>query len=163
MSNTLISVKFDITKVVDPKKLQRVIINKLNMVGEAARVDFVATTNTWNHKPKFVREVVDAETVAVGTDDAIWAMLDVGTKPHIIRVKHAKALRFAWNGKGSYGAKTKPNYLGSKNAKYPTTINYRKQVKHPGTKARLWTNTVLEKYQRLLPIIVQRAIAVELN
>lgn len=163
MSTTFVKVVFDITQIADPAKLQRAIINKLHMTGEAARVDFVATTNTWNHKPKFTRTDVDAETIAVGTDDAVWSMLDVGTKPHIIRVKRAKALRFAWNGFGSYGAKTRPGFLGSKNAKYPTTINYRKQVKHPGTKARIWTDTAVIKYQKLLPVIVQRAISVEMN
>jgi asparagine N-glycosylation enzyme membrane subunit Stt3 len=163
MSSTFIKVTFDINQIADPVKLQRAITNKLKMTGEAARVDFVATTNTWNHKPKFVASIVDPETVAVGTDDAVWGMLDVGTKPHIIRVKRAKALRFAWNGFGSYGAKTRPGFLGSKNAKYPTTINYRKQVKHPGTKARIWTGTAIIKYQKLLPTIVQRAISVEMN
>lgn len=163
MSTTFVKVVFDITKIADPVKLQRAIINKLHMTGEACAADFEATTNTWNHKPKFTRTDVDAETIAVGTDDAVWGMLDVGTKPHIIRVKRAKFLRFAWNGYGSYGAKTRPGFLGSKNAKYPTKINYRKQVKHPGTKARIWTDTAVIKYQKLLPVIVQRAISVEMN
>jgi hypothetical protein len=163
MSTTFVKVIFDITKIADPVKLQRAIINKLQITGNACAADFEATTNTWNHKPTFTSVIVDEETVAVGTDDDVWSMLDVGTKPHIIRVKRAKALRFAWNGFGSYGAKTRPGFLGSKNAKYPTTINYRFKVKHPGTKARIWTDTAVIKYQRLLPIIVQRTISVEMN
>jgi hypothetical protein len=164
MSTTFVKVIFDITKIADPAKLQRAIINKLRITGGACAADFEATTNTWNHKPTFTSVIVDSETVAVGTDDNIWSMLDVGTKPHIIRPKNAKALRFPWGGFGSYKAKTRPGFLGSKNSSMKNgKMQYRKFVKHPGTKARIWTDTAVIKYQKLLPIIVQRAISVEMN
>lgn len=130
----------------------------MKSAAESLRVDFVATTNTWNHKPKFQRYDIGKLQYIIGTDDKIWAMLERGTRPHIIRIRRAKALRFNWDGYGSYGAKTRPDFLGSKNARYPKTPQRRIQVKHPGTKARNWIETAQLKYEKLLPKIVQRSI-----
>ena len=87
--------------------------------------DFGATTATWKHKPKFVREV-DAGSrgrgkpvqVLVGTDDEIYRYVDEGTKPHPIFAgiytgkSNKKALAFQWGGRGSYKAKTSPGVIG---------------------------------------------------
>jgi hypothetical protein len=130
----------------------------MKSASESLRVDFVATTNTWKRKPKFERYEIGTLQYIIGTDDPIWAMLERGTRPHIIRIRRARFLRFNWDGYGSYGAKTRPNFLGSKNARYPKTPQRRIQVKHPGTEARNWIDTAQQKYQKLLPKIVQRSI-----
>lgn len=148
----------------NPEGVRRAILNVMRDTAEAARVDFVATTNTWNHKPKFERkEQRDGVIQQVSTDDSVWGMLERGTRPHIITVKRARFLRFAWDGYGSYGAKTKPGLLSSKGAKYPNRINYRKSVNHPGTKAREWRAAAIKKYSRLMQGIMNRAIAYEMR
>ena len=148
----------------NPDGLRRAILNTMRDTAEAARVDFVATTNTWDHKPTFERKELDGGTTQqVYTTDEVWGMLERGTRPHIIMVKRAKFLKFAWDGYGSYGAKTKPGLLSSKNARYPTEMNYRKSVNHPGTKAREWRAAAIRKYSKLMQGIMNRAIAYQIR
>lgn len=141
-----------------PDMLLKAVDTGMKATAEALRVDFVATTNTWRTKPKFVSTKAAELTYTVSTDNPIWAMLERGTKPHIIRIRRARFLRFQWDGYGSYGAKTKPNFLGSRAARYPKTPQRRIQVRHPGTKARNWIETAQDKYEKLLPKIVQRSV-----
>lgn len=145
------------------KGLERALKNAARMGGEQVRADFVATTNTWKHKPKFERKDIAVGSVEVSTEDKIWVMLDAGTRPHIIVPKRAKALRFAWDGFGSYGAKTKPRWLSSRKGRSPKNIVFRKRVKHPGTEARQWVDTAAEKWSSEWPRTVQRALQVELK
>lgn len=154
--------------VIVPPKLEakRVIRALRNGMSNAARdvvADFKTTTATWKHQPEFkVTEVSAAEWI-ISTDDKVWSMLDDGTKPHIIRPKRAKLLRFQWGGQGSYKAKTKPGYLGSSKGKVSGPIVFRKQVRHPGTKPRKWTDAAKVKWDRELGDIVQRAISTEVS
>lgn len=155
------------TAIVPPKLEAKRLIRALrNGMSNAARdvvVDFKTTTATWKHQPNFkVTEVSAAEWI-ISTDDSIWAMLDDGTKPHIIRPKRAKVLRFQWGGRGSYKAKTRPGYLGSNKNSVLGPIVFRKQVRHPGTKARKWTDAAKVKWDRQLGDIIQRAINTEVN
>jgi hypothetical protein len=86
-------------------------------------------------------------------------MLDAGTKPHEIKPRRAKALRFAYGGKGSFRAKTVPGQLRSNKGRKPTgPIVFRKKVRHPGTKPREWVKTAQEKWEKLSGGVIQRAI-----
>lgn len=147
----------------DGKAIERILRNSSRMAGEQVRADFGATTNTWSKKPKFDRIDVSPGVVEVSTENPIWIMLDAGTKPHIIVPRRAKILRFAWDGPGSYGAKTKVGWLSSRNAKYPKSIVYRKRVRHPGTAARQWVDTATKKWADEWPATVQKALQVELK
>lgn len=149
--------------LVDPKKLIRALRNGMSNAAEDVVVDFETTTATWKHKPNFKATEVSAAEWIISTDDKIWAMLDDGTKPHIIRPKRAKRLRFQWGGVGSYRAKTRPGYLGSNKGGIKGPIVYRKQVRHPGTVARKWTKAAEDKWNNELGDIVQRAINSELT
>jgi hypothetical protein len=146
----------------DPKKLLRALRNGMKNVAADVKVDFVTTTRTWKHKPKFeITEVSEAEWI-VSTDDSIWAMLDAGTKPHIIRPKRAKRLRFQWGGPGSYRPKSRPGYLGSNKGGIKGPIVFRRQVRHPGTAPRKWTDAAKVKWDAQMGDIIQRAIDTEL-
>lgn len=147
----------------DSKKMKNVITNTLRGIAKSVAVDFKTTTYTWKRPIDFDIKEINDGSISVGTDNKIWAMLDAGTKPHRIVPKNAKWLVFRWDGKGSYGAKTRPRFLGSKNARYPKRMNYRKVVNHPGMQAREFTNTAVDKYARLMPQIMARAIAYEMN
>jgi len=150
-------------KLIDPKKLIRALRNGMADAAEDVVVDFETTTETWKHKPAFKTTEISAAEWIISTDDAIWSMLDQGTKPHVIRPKRAKRLRFQWGGFGSYKAKTRPGYLGSNKGGIKGPIVYRKQVRHPGTVARKWTTAAEEKWNKELGDIVQRAINAELT
>jgi hypothetical protein len=144
--------------IIDTKRMQSIITNQMRMVAKSVQVDFVATTLTWKRRPDFVISEPDESTIVIGTDNDIWYMLNVGTRPHIIRIKNAKWLAFRWDGFGTFRAKTVPRQFRSNKGYVGRKWNYRKQVRHPGHKAREYTDAAREKYQRLLPVIIQRAI-----
>jgi hypothetical protein len=157
----LMEIQIPRSLAIDVKGLTKAIKDGIDATAEACRVDFVATTNTWKHKPKFIVKPESPMSRIIYTDDDVWNMLEVGTRPHIIKPKptnRSGMLRFAWDGFGSYGAKTTPGSLSSKNARYPKKIVRRRFVKHPGTKARKWTIVAKQKYAKLMPKIMQRAI-----
>lgn len=161
MKRRLMEVQIPRSLAVDVNRLAKALTDGLDATTEAVRVDFVATTNTWKHKPKFIVKRETPTSRIIYTEDDVWNMLEVGTRPHIIRPKptnRSGMLRFKWDGFGSYGAKTKPGSLSSKGARYPTTPVRRRVVKHPGTKARRWTIAAKDKYRTLMPRIIQRAI-----
>lgn len=142
----------------DPMKLVKSIDVGMRSVAEAIAADFDATTNTWRNRPDFKVTRKGFATFRISTNHFVWGLLNFGTKPHIIRPRRAKMLRFAWDGKGSYGAKTSVRWLGSRNARYPSTIVYRRIVRHPGTEARDWIGAVADKYDTIAYKVVQRAI-----
>lgn len=146
------------TQIIDTAKLKTVITNQLRMVGKSVKVDFMATTYTWRRKPDFTIVEPNDSTIVIGTDNDIWFMLNVGTRPHIIRIKNAKWLAFRWDGFGTFKAKTVPRQFRSNKGYIGKRWNYRKSVRHPGHRAREYTDAAREKYQKLLPLIMQRAI-----
>ena len=81
--------------------------------------------------------------VRVYTTDEVWNYLDKGTRPHVIRAKRAKNLRFR---AGPYTPKTIPGRLVSGRGGYaagPWVST--PEVMHPGTEARNWTKMIMEK------------------
>lgn len=75
-------------------------------------------------------------SVSAGAKHARW--VEYGTKPHIIRAKRAKALRFEQNG----------------------TVRFAKWVKHPGTKPRPFMQRARDKaeplFHRLCSEVIDR-------
>lgn len=161
MKKRLMEIQVNLSQFKNPELFARAIQNGFRAVTEAIRADFKATTNTWNHKPKFERKTRGFANMEIVTDDKIWIMLNQGTKPHLILPKptnKSQRLRFKWDGFGSYGAKTKPKFLGSRSARYPKTPVSRRMVRHPGTKARDWIGTAQTKWNKLMPGRIQDAI-----
>lgn len=119
---------------------------------EAAQKDMESTTATWKHKPDFViKEQKDG--FLVGTDDAVWNMLDKGTPRHVIRAKRGRFLRF---GRG-FGAKTRPGFIGSTSGTSASGAVFKREVNHPGTTARAWSKLIAAKYRvQMLRFIQQR-------
>jgi hypothetical protein len=145
--------------IIDERKVKMAITNTLRGAAKSIKVDFIATTMTWSKRPSFVTVQPSESVVAVGTDNPIWGMINAGTKPHIIRVKNAKWLRFQWDGKGSSRAKTIPRQFRSNKGKSGKRWNFRKSVNHPGFPAREYDSAAIEKYEQIIPTIMSRAIA----
>lgn len=121
------------------------ITQELNkMLDQAARETlgkFAATTATWNHKPKFE---VDKEPAArvVGTNDKIYEIVsETGSRPHLIRPRGARALRF----REGYRAKTRRGVLGSSSGGATGSTVFGKSVQHPGFEAREFVKTIQEQ------------------
>jgi len=139
-----------------------------NEAAKDIQKDFEATTKTWNHKPKFVKEV-DVKTspvqVLVGTDDEIYRYVDEGTKPHPIFAgiytgkSNKKALAFQWGGKGSYRAKTSPGVIGSKAGGPSGPFVAFPYVMHPGTKPRNFDITIQKKWEPKFKRLMEAAMS----
>lgn len=77
----------------------------------------LATTRTWDHKPKFditITQQANDYIVAAGTDDKRYLWIDEGTgiygsKHQTIKPKRSKYFRFQVGGQ----LKSRPDYIGS--------------------------------------------------
>ena len=142
-------------KPFDTAKMKGVIISTLNAQAKAIKVDFDVTTQTWQHRPEFKITSPSEYTREISTNDSIYAMLEGGTKPHVIRPKSARGiLRFTT----PFRSKTLPSeiasYAGSKGSKQVVA----RVVHHPGTAARNWTKVIKAKWDAQIGPIFQRAI-----
>jgi len=107
----------------------------------------------WKHKPGFAsKKHIQFDSIAIsvyptGKHKDIWIFVDQGTKAHKIAAKNAPNLVFPWGGPGSYVSKTlaKParTVRGGGYVKNPT-MQFRKQVQHPGIQAREFTKEIAE-------------------
>jgi hypothetical protein len=125
----------------------------LRDAAEAAQKDYESTTKTWTHQPTFVIQKI-AIGYKVATDNDIWQMLDVGTKPHDI-VASKIALRFP----GGFRAKTQPGVLGSTSGGASGGAVFRRKVHHPGTKARGWSKLIAKEWRGRVAGMVQKRIS----
>lgn len=151
-------------RVVVPKelfntaKLKRAIENALTGEAKAVKVDLDTTTQTWKHRPAFTIDRDEGRRV-VATDDEVYGFVDEGTDAHLIVAKSpTKPLTFGIGGR----PKTAPRVIGSRPGAKGSTIVRAQVVHHPGTSAREFTDTVKEKWDRILPDQLQRAIDSEL-
>lgn len=140
--------------VAQPDKLARAVANALDGAAKGALVDFKVTTQTWQHQPDFAIDEPSADRRVVGTDDDIYGFVSGGTKPHII-VAHGKALAFPG---GGFRPKSRPGYIGSNKGSKGGAVVFRPKVSHPGTAPREFDEAIADKWQKELPVTMQRAI-----
>lgn len=114
------------------------------------------TVNTWEDpKPQFKIQIGSNQyVVSIGTDNKLWAMLNEGTEPHIIRPRKAKRLAFQTGGL----PKTFPRQLISSTGGQGYHWTFATEVHHPGTKAREWTQTAAKKLRPQLKRDMNAAI-----
>ena len=142
----------------DPQRMERTINNGLDGAAKAAQVDFNVTTQTWDHDVEFTIEEAPGERI-ISTDDEIYGYVNDGTPAHIIEAKNGKSLAFGVPHK----AKTAVRVIGSSAGSRGTTIVKRKRVRHPGTDAREFDETIAQKWRDLLPVTLQRSIDSEVS
>lgn len=141
-----------ITRLFDSETLTRVLLAE----AEAVQADYQKTVKTWTNKPVFKIKPEGKFAVFVGTSDTIYGYVELGTRPHIIRPKRAKALRF--NSAG-FKPKTTPSQLTavSGSPASPPTV-YTQEVNHPGTQARNFTPKIAKRAQSRLSRAAQIAL-----
>jgi hypothetical protein len=144
--------------VLDGRAFDRAINNGLQASAEAAREDFRVTTQTWKTDVRF-RIVKGRFARTVATSNKIYGYVNDGTRPHIIRPRRARALRF----RTPYRAKTRVGKISSRRGGYGDTVVYTRIVQHPGTKARGFAKAIQQKWRELLPRTMQRAIDSEVR
>lgn len=143
----------------DPKAMARAIENTLTAAARSAKVDFGVTTRTWTDRPKFIIVRLKYERI-VGTDSKVYLYVTRGTRPHKIKAKQVRMLTFKV---GGFRAKTRPGWIGSNKGAQGQDWRSAREVDHPGTKARDFEKTIGEKWQKELPVLMQKAIDAEFS
>lgn len=134
--------------------------------GQELRTDHEKVVRDWVHKPTFRAEldtraaVRTVKIVPKGVHKAIWYYVDRGTKPHIIRAKNKPFLAF----QTGYSARTAPvAKFGVGTGQKFGAWRRKKEVNHPGTKARKFTETFLKELSPPFPDRIQAAVKRGLN
>lgn len=120
--------------------------------------DLQATTRTWKHKPKFAIFVDENATgfmVSAGTNDAIYGYVDEGTKPHDIKPKRSKYLRFS----SGYKAKTRVGIIGSQEGGSFGDSVFSQGVHHPGFPGRHFAVLIAKRRQKTIEQEIDQALA----
>lgn len=134
---------------INEKAMLDELTKEMKGIGEGIAKDFEATTKTWEHKPKFSRELQSGPTrirAYVWTIDEIYGYVNSGTKPHRIVPKRSRVLSFPG---GQYRAKTSPGVIGSSSGGSSGGQVFSRGVRHPGTKARDFEGTIEKKWHGL--------------
>ena len=143
---------------ISTRQLRVVMRDALEEVGKRIVKDYQRTTRTWDHKPQFLMEVNTSHNqyeVMVGTDDEIYGYVDWGTKPHEIRAKNAKYLRF-WS---RSTPKTTPGHLGSGMGRKGGELTFRQRVWHPGIKPRRFSETIHKRASKYARAIIEKRLS----
>lgn len=146
-----------IKKFMDPRKVARAVENGLTGEAKIVKTDFDTTTQTWKSRPEFTTQSSPGKRI-VSTDNEIYGYVDGGTPAHVITAKGPGPLVF---GVPSH-AKTTPRVIRSGPGGAGSTIVRARQVDHPGTAPRLFSETIAEKSEDRLANTIQRAIDAEL-
>lgn len=127
-----------------------------------ARQKLDAVVATWSNQPGF--EITARDTgKTLGRDLSIYGnvkavrifhYVDLGTKPHIIKPRKARALRF----QGNYNPKTRFRARFGGPGKASGKFFFRGIVHHPGTKAREFGEVYREEAARELRVNVSREL-----
>lgn len=149
--------------VTDSLRVQRIMLDALKEHAEEVKASFEDVVSDWSaeNRPTFevkvsvwaneLRVIVKPKRTRARRGKAqpadIFEYVDKGTGPHVIRPKpgnKSKLLAFVWGGPGSYDAKTLPiaqAHVGSGKAA-GGSLTFARQVNHPGTDARLFSETI---------------------
>lgn len=135
-------------KKFNQKAMLKALTGEMKDIQKETGKDFALTVRTWNHKFKFDKEFDSGRNhirFFVFTDNEIYGYVSGGTRPHMIRPKRGKVLRFQG---GKYRAKTSPGTIGSSSGGSSGATVYSRGVRHPGTKARNFDETIAKKWER---------------
>lgn len=139
----------------DPTRLKRVIENVLDARAADIKVDFKVTTFTWKNKPDFTISTKPGERL-IYTTNLIYKFITRGTRPHIIRARNVRCLRFFRTG---FRPKSRVRYIGAnKGATASKNLTLVRIVKHPGFPAREFDKEIAEKWQKQLPKMMQQEL-----
>lgn len=126
--------------------------------------DFEKTVETWSEKPTFevVTDVTGGEvSTLVATDNEIYGYVDEGTKPHAIFAgaytgkSEKKTLAFS----SEFVPKTTKGFIGSNPGSKGKVDTFRPYVQHPGTKAREFSKTIRQKWEKRYKKIMEKAMS----
>lgn len=133
-------------KMLQDKRMRKALEKGLERFIKKPQKDFEKTTSTWEHGVEFpIEDRSSAGRLAMftGTDDEVYAMVNDGTEPHIIRPVKAQVLAFPVG----YKAKTSPGRISSGSGGASGLMAFAREIHHPGTKARHFDKAIADKWQ----------------
>lgn len=145
-------------KVLNSAKVGANIRRSMRRAADLAKADFQATVASWSSPPGFSIDEVSPAEYRVWTSDRRYIMVDRGTRSHVIVARRAKFLAF----RTGYSPKTRPRVIGSTGSSFSGGVVYRRMVRHPGTTARQFSETIAERRRKTILSEVQAAINVGL-
>jgi hypothetical protein len=100
-------------------------------------------TSAWEKPVDFETNATNDEGATISTEDKRYQWVDEGTKPHVIRPRNARMLRWL------PGSNVR-NEIARRQARADQrdVAMYAKEVKHPGIRPRSFTETVIRKRSR---------------
>lgn len=144
--------------VTNANKQMNALLTAINEETAQIEKDFQKTTRTWKTRVVFriikARRVGNALEGASGTENVIYGYVTRGTRPHIIRPRRARSLRF----KSGYSAKTRGGLVGSATGGAFGATVYAQIVHHPGNEGREFEETIAGFHQKSFERRVQESI-----
>lgn len=122
-------------------QFREAIAKEMERESRAVVREYTITTRTWKRKVRFEVNIFPDGEMVIGTDNPIFGYVDEGTRPHIIRPRLAKALRF----NTVFRAKTVPNQITARPGMSAPPVAIRMEVHHPGTEARNFTKLIAKR------------------
>lgn len=149
-------------EIISVERVRRAIIEAQERRTKPALLKlFGMTVNGWHNRPMFRSRRIDTSSqlgIRVGPegpDADQWALVNAGAKPHIIRPRRARMLRF----QPGYKAGTKRRVLQSQAYARSGSLVSAREVHHPGFEAREFTSEIAEEHQGDFEKDMQEAIA----
>jgi hypothetical protein len=133
---------------------RRAITATLEMVADGIAQDFDKTTATWHDRPSFAVRKRGEFVREISTSHRVYAMLNEGTREHLILPRASKVLRF----QTPFRAKTVPRSISSGPGSQGGDTVWSRGVHHPGTEPREWDQTIADKWSADVGRLFQRAI-----
>lgn len=140
--------------------------DEMRATGQEMKTDLDKVVRPWKHRITFRAQldnraaVRTVKIVPQGANKAIWYYVDLGTKPHIIRAKNKPFLKF----QSGYSARTAPvaKFNQGTGQKFGAW-KQKREVHHPGTKARKFSETFFKELTPPFPDRIQAAVKRGLN
>lgn len=121
--------------------------------------DLQSTVRTWKTKVAFdvtITQNGEDYGVTAGTDNQIYTWVNDGTKPHAIKPKRSRFLRFS----SGYKAKTRVGIIGSVDGGSFGNDIFSRGVMHPGFVGRTFVTKIQQRRQVTVAQEISQAIAV---
>ena len=137
----------------DPNELEAAIEEALDHNAADCKAEYEKTVETWQDKPVFTINKTQYGR-SVGTRHKVFGYVDRGTEPHMIKPKGAYPLRFKVGGVPKTKQKTIASYQGRTGNEWRSAA----QVRHPGTKARLFSAVIQTRAKQRQSAYLKQAI-----
>lgn len=137
-------------EIVNTERVRQAIVDAQNRITKPRLVQlFGMTVNGWHDRPDFRSKRIDTTSqlgIRVypdGPNAPQYALVNQGARPHIIRPRRARLLRF----QRGYKAGTKPHVLRSGAFARSGDIVTAHEVHHPGFEAREFTQAIADEHK----------------